>query len=156
MRHPLSLVIVILFFLFVDFSIAETFRTPLASNVTQKRRKFYGKNHDTCSPRSVSPFQLYRPFALSISFILPFDFVPFADRQHPDAYPNSLTIPIEPLPIRTPMATSRKESRDMGKSPLPPLLSFEPSYIFSRGSFFSLFYCKTLILVQFIPEPIAP
>lgn len=93
------------------------------------RRKFYGKNHDTCSPRSVSLFQLCRPFALSISLILPF--VPFADRQHPNAYPNSLTIPIEPLPIRAPMATGRKESRDMGESPLPSLLSFEPSYIFS-------------------------
>lgn len=85
---------------------------PLASmsNVTWERKKFHGKNRGIPSPRSISLFQLGRPFALSISFILPFDFVPFANRQHPDAYPNSLTIPIEPLPIRAPMATGRKES----------------------------------------------
>lgn len=90
-------------------------------------------------------------FALSISFILPFDFVPFADRQHPDAYPNSLTIPIEPLPIRAPMATGRKESQDMRIAlclrsyPLSRAIHSLSRILFSL--FFFFFYCKTRILV---------
>lgn len=73
----------------------------------KKRQKNLMKEKIATLPfsRSTSSFSLRQSFVghlLSISFVL------FAD-QHSDAYPNSLTIPIEFLPIRAPMATGRKE-----------------------------------------------
>lgn len=80
----------------------------------------------------------------SISFV--FSSIPFAD-QHPDAYPNGLTIPIEPYPIRAPMARGRKGISRHGIRPLSPFLSFEPTYTSSLKDPFSLpssfFYCKS-------------
>ena len=111
LSRPLSLVIIILFSLFVDFSTADTFKIPFASmskvtweakewKKSERRRK---ERKTTLSPLFCSTSR--GPDAISI----PSSPSTSASAFRSDTYPDSLTIPIEFHPTRTLVATGRKE-----------------------------------------------
>lgn len=97
------------------------------------------------------------PFGRLFSIFFVFSSIPFAD-QHPDAYPNGLTIPIEPYPIRAPMARGRKGiSRHGIRPPVSVLILWADVYVLTQGSFLPTFLFFLLqVSVQSISGPIAP
>lgn len=74
-------------------------------NFMEKKKENRGIRSPPASASPALPFGRL----LSISFVLSRVCPSFRSAdQHPDAYPNGLTIPIEPHLIRVPMATGRK------------------------------------------------
>lgn len=174
LRRSSSLVIVILFFLLVDFSTAETLRIPSASNVTPKRRK--GRENEkkiSWEEKTATPFLARLPASSSVNrasvgYLLSISFVLFSvlfagqhSRMLIRTSDNSNRVPSDSC------ADGNRQKRNpetWESSVPPPLLSFEPTYTHSRSrgsrSSFLSFFFPLIARVAFryspFPGPIAP